>query len=201
MDVSTWRHLVSRSRRFNTRLGAYPTALVALTCLTLLPAAAPVWAAEPTEVATLRAGLGSLAEVFIGEYEETGPLARPVPLSDTGPGAAPIRPGDALSLEEVMATGVTTKLIALMSSDEVSNVADLAQQVDTDLDATVAGSELEVSASNVVTNGDGLGFDVDITVSKTVDGAVALTDPTGPGNKPFTLTSPATAPFDIEFSF
>ena len=53
------------------------------------PQPSPVWAAEPAEVATLRAGLGSLAEVFVGEYEETGPLARPVPLSDTGPAPLP----------------------------------------------------------------------------------------------------------------
>ncbi len=193
--------LVRRHRPARTRWSAYPTTLAVVTCLILLPTATPVWAAEPAEVSTLRAGLGSVAEVFIGEYEEAGPLAQPVPLSDTGPGAALLRPGDALSLEEVMATGVTDRLVDLMTSDEVSTVAELAQQVDTQLDATVAGSELDVSADNVVSGAGGTGFDVTITVTKTQNAAVALTDPSGPGGAPFTLRSPPTAPFNVEFSF
>ena len=193
--------LVRHHRPARARWSAYPTTLAVVTCLILLPTATPVWAAEPAEVSTLRAGLGSVAEVFIGEYEEAGPLAQPVPLSDTGPGAALLRPGDALSLEEVMATGVTDRLVDLMTSDEVSTVAELAQQVDTQLDATVAGSELDVSADNVVSGAGGTGFDVTITVTKTQDAAVALTDPSGPGGAPFTLRSPPTAPFNVEFSF
>ncbi|HSV38016.1 MAG TPA: hypothetical protein VLI04_04590, partial [Nocardioidaceae bacterium] len=194
--------LQRRLRPAVLRTSALPTVVAMVVALTIAPALQlPAQAAEPGDVATLRAGLGSLAEVFVGEYEEAGPLAQPVPLSDTGPGAALIRPGDTLNVEEVMAQGVTAKLLALMSSDEVDTVDALATQVDTQLDGTVAGSQLAVSAGNVVSGGGGIGFDVTLKVSKNIDGAVALTDPSGPGGTPLSLRSPATAPFNLEFTF
>ncbi len=101
-----------------------------------------------------------------------------------------------------MATGVTDRLLALMTSDEVATVAELAQQVDTAARRhRVAGSELEVSADNVVSGAGGIGFDVTITVTNTQDGAVALTDPSGPGGSPVHAPVPADAPFNLEFSF
>ena len=53
----------------------------------------------------------------------------------------------------------------------------------------------------MVSGAGGTGFDVTITVTKTQNAAVALTDPSGPGGAPFTLRSPPTAPFNMEFSF
>jgi hypothetical protein len=158
-------------------------------------------AAEPVDVATLRAGLGAVAQVFVGDYEEAGPLAQPVPLSDTSPGAALLRPGDALDLTTVLEQGVTDKLVALQASSPAGNVTEFAEQVDTALDGTVAGAQLQVSASGPVSGAGGNGFDVVLTISKTAQAAVALTDPTGPGGAPLTLRSPATAPFELSFSF
>ncbi|HEX5995331.1 MAG TPA: calcium-binding protein, partial [Jiangellales bacterium] len=156
---------------------------------------------EPQDVGTLRAGLGSVAQVFVGEYEETGPLAEPVPLSDTAPGAVPLRPGDALDLSTVLKQGVTDKLVQLQTSEPAGDLDALVAQVNTALDGTVAGATLQVTAGNPVSDPDATGFDVTITVSKTSPAAVALTDPSGPGGAPLTLRSPATAPFDLAFTF
>lgn len=152
---------------------------------------------EPADVASLRANLGAFAEVFLGEYEETGPLAAPVPLSDASPGADPLRPGDALDLGTVLATGITDALLAKQGT--TATLDELVAQVDTELDGDVAGAHLEVSASDASADADARGFDLGITVSKTVDGAIAVTDPSGPGGVPVSLT--ATAPFDLSFSF
>ncbi len=190
MSVASLRHF------------SVPTAVAVCAALVGLPQVPAVAAGpEPADVGTLRAGLGSLAQVFIGEYEETGPLAQAMLLSDTTPGAAPLRPGDALDLAAVLTQGVTDKLLALQGSDPVDSVAALAAQVDGSLDDTVAGSQVQVSAGNVVNADSGRGFDLTIAVSRTAQAAVALTDPTGPGGQALTLRSPATAPFDLAFTF
>ena len=156
---------------------------------------------EPVDIGTLRAGLGSIAQVFLGDYEKTGPLAQPLPLTNTLPGAVLLRPGDALDLANVLKQGVTDKLVALQTSAPAGSLAELVAQVNTALDGTVAGANLQVTAGNAVTGTDAKGFDLTITVSKTVQGTVAVTDPTGPGGAPVTLKSPSTAPFDLAFTF
>ncbi|WP_137843520.1 calcium-binding protein [Microbacterium sp. 2FI] len=163
----------------------------------LAPAAAQALVDEPNDVVSLRANLGALAEVFVGEYEEVGPLADPVPLSDTSPGADPLRPGDALDLAGVLKVGITDKLLAQQGT--TATLEEFVAQVDTELDGTVGDSELAVEATAIVSDDDVSGFDLAIEVSRTLDGAIAVTDPSGPGGVPVRLV--ATAPFDLAFTF
>ena len=183
-----------RVSRATATIGATAAWLLVVTAIA--PAAQAV-DVEPNDVGSLRANLGAFAQVFLGEYEETGPLGVPVPLSDTSPGADPLRPGDALDLAGVLKTGITDKLLAKQGT--TTTLQQFVDQVNTELDDTIGDTELAVDATAIVSDADVSGFDIDITVSRTVDGKIAVTDPSGPGGVPVSLV--ATAPFDLAFTF
>ncbi|MEF3404432.1 calcium-binding protein [Agromyces sp. CCNWLW203] len=155
--------------------------------------------AEPQDVAKLRAGIAALAEVALGDYEDVGPLASALPLADVAPGATVVQPGAAMQLAATLETGVKTALLGLAES---ATTADFMAAVD-GLDADIAGTHLELSTGNLVDSGDARGFDLAITVSRTVDSALAIVDPDGPGGQPLRLVTAEAdpAPYDLAFDF
>ncbi|HEY9309591.1 MAG TPA: hypothetical protein VIP82_17460, partial [Microbacterium sp.] len=155
--------------------------------------------AEPEDVAKLRAGIAALAEVALGDYEDVGPLASALPLADVAPGATVVRPGAAMQLAATLEAGVKTALLGLAES---ATTADFMAAVD-GLDADIAGTHLDLSTGNLVDSGDARGFDLAITVSRTVDSPLAIVDPDGPGGQPLRLVTAQAdpAPYDLAFEF
>ncbi|KQZ07562.1 hypothetical protein ASD23_17165 [Agromyces sp. Root1464] len=155
--------------------------------------------AEPQDVAKLRAGIAALAEVALGDYEDVGPLASALPLADVAPGATVVRPGAAMQLAATLEAGVKTALLGLAES---ATTADFMAAVD-GLDADIAGTHLDLSTGNLVDSGDARGFDLAITVSRTVDSPLAIVDPDGPGGQPLRLVTAQAdpAPYDVAFEF
>ncbi|HEY9366372.1 MAG TPA: calcium-binding protein, partial [Agromyces sp.] len=155
--------------------------------------------AEPQDVAKLRAGIAALAEVALGDYEDVGPLASALPLADVAPGATVVRPGAAMQLAATLEAGVKTALLGLAES---ATTADFMAAVD-GLDADIAGTHLDLSTGNLVDSGDARGFDLAITVSRTVDSPLAIVDPDGPGGQPLRLVTAQAdpAPYDLAFEF
>lgn len=154
---------------------------------------------DSADVAQLRAGIAALAEVALGDYEDVGPLAAPLPLADTAPGVAVVRPGAALQLTNTFIVGVKTALLGLAQQ---ATTADFMAGVD-GLDADVAGTQLELTTSNLVDSGDTRGFDLAIRASRTVDSPIAIVDPDGPGGEPLRLVTAEAdpAPYEIAFEF
>ncbi|MFE6967517.1 calcium-binding protein [Agromyces sp. NPDC057679] len=192
-----------RHRSRGHRLAFRAVAAVGAWVLALTGAAQAAYAdplaADPDDVAKLRAGIAAFAEVALGDYEDVGPLAAALPLTDTAPGATVVDPGASMQLAGTFAAGIKTALLAL---DPVATTADLMAAVD-GLDADVAGTQLDISTANLVDSGETRGFDLTIRASRTVESPLAVVDPDGPGGEPLRLVTAEAdpAPYDLAFEF
>ncbi|MBM7831219.1 Ca2+-binding RTX toxin-like protein [Agromyces cerinus] len=154
---------------------------------------------DSADVAELRRGIAALAEVALGDYENVGPLATALPLADTAPGVAVVRPGAAMQLKNTFDLGVKGALLTLAQQ---ATTADFMAGVD-GLDAEIAGTQVELTTANLVDSGDTRGFDLTIRASRTVDSPLAIVDPDGPGGEPLRLVTAEAdpAPYELSFEF
>jgi Ca2+-binding RTX toxin-like protein len=180
--------LLARTLRRRVTTAILVTSLLGVLGLPASPASADT---EPSHVTQIRAAVGGWG-TWLGLLEHEAPFADALPLLD-------LSAGEALGLGQAIDDGVLTPLTTSGVLSSVSALADYLN--DPARDMTVGGVQVDLAATDVLDTGATRGLTLDLTIARSADVSIQLTDPNGAGGAPVSLTTPPPgAPLTISFA-